>query len=493
MKFPFSPFSSVCCVAFTAMLAPLPAFAQTLSVPNSSFETPALGNGGDNLSASSTSNNWTWALNNGQTEGIENPSGKFSGDNTGTGAITGADGANAAFVNAGGTNGSGTITSAASLGAVSAGNTYTLTVAVGNPSGGGTQQPGSFTIELFVNGVVATSFPLTNADTSITDGTFADFTTSFTATAAQAGGALTAQLYHVNQGTGNGNAQLFFDNVRVTGVVAPAVPGVNVASPDGNLVCTIANVSGRLTFSANYKGQPVVQPSPLGITVGGQDLGTITALGAPATSSVAETYPLKGGHAIATNNCNAAAIPVSAAVSWTLEVRVFNDGVAYRYNVPVTGSQTVAGDTSQWILPSGGTIYYQDAGNTSYESTFATGAVSSLATNTQIRTTAVAQLPGPVYVMMTEANLIGYSDMSLQYLGSNTFQSTFLQDTNPWTAQGPVVSPWRVTIVAPDLNTLVNTDILPNLCPTPSSALANASWIRPGRSTWEWLVEGHPA
>ena len=95
--------------------------------------------------------------------------------------------------------------------------------------------------------------------------------------------------------------------------------------------------------------------------------------------------------------------------------------------MPGSGSRTVAGETSQWVLPSGGTIWYQSASNSAYESTFVASAVSALATSTQLRTTAVVQSAGtiPLYVMMTEANLLNYSDLSLQYAGSKHVQRSF--------------------------------------------------------------------
>ena len=82
--------------------------------------------------------------------------------------------------------------------------------------------------------------------------------------------------------------------------------------------------------------------------------------------------------------------------------------------------------------------------------------------------------------------------MSLKYTASNTFSAVFVDATSGWTNSGALLSPWRVTVVAPDLTTLANTDILPNLCPAPTTALANATWIKPGRAAWEWLVQGHP-
>ena len=84
-----------------------------------------------------------------------------------------------------------------------------------------------------------------------------------------------------------------------------------VISPDGNLSGTVVITSGRLTFSVAYKGQAVVKPSALGVTVAAQDLGLASALGTATTQTISETYPLKGGHATATNNCNVASIPVT--------------------------------------------------------------------------------------------------------------------------------------------------------------------------------------
>jgi alpha-glucosidase len=93
--------------------------------------------------------------------------------------------------------------------------------------------------------------------------------------------------------------------------------------------------------------------------------------------------------------------------------------------------------------------------------------------------------------MMTEANLINYSDMSLTAEG-NCFKALFRNDPKGWDVTGEILSPWRVTLLAPDLNTLVNSDLIKNLCPPASPELANAPWIRPGRSIWHWLTGGAP-
>jgi alpha-glucosidase len=59
---------------------------------------------------------------------------------------------------------------------------------------------------------------------------------------------------------------------------------------------------------------------------------------------------------------------------------------------------------------------------------------------------------------------------------------------------GTVTTPWRVVMVGRDLNTLVNSAILPNLCPAPDPSLfpegLRAAWIKPGRAVWRYLDGG---
>ena len=59
---------------------------------------------------------------------------------------------------------------------------------------------------------------------------------------------------------------------------------------------------------------------------------------------------------------------------------------------------------------------------------------------------------------------------------------------------GEITTPWRVVMVGRELNTLVNSTILPNLCPPPDPAFfpgIKTPWIKPGRAVWRY-VDGGP-
>ena len=89
--------------------------------------------------------------------------------------------------------------------------------------------------------------------------------------------------------------------------------------------------------------------------------------------------------------------------------------------------------------------------------------------------------------MITEGNLVNYSGMALRLTEQHGPQTHFHDDPKGWKQQGSFNTPWRLIIVSPDLNGLVNTDMVTNVCPVSMPELANADWIKPGRSIYKVL------
>ncbi len=262
-----------------------------------------------------------------------------------------------------------------------------------------------------------------------------------------------------------------------------------VKSPDGKVVATFAD-GERLTYAVQFRGQTTVENSALGVTVDDKDLGQNTAFSRkPEFSTVKETYPTRGVHTVAVNHYRVAVMPLrSGDANWKLEVRVYDDGVAYRYRVPGNGKRRINGESSEWRLPVGTMFWHQSSGNRSYEARYVPDiSGQSLTTQRSMAPMALKFTGNLGYGLVTEANLVSYSDMVLQANDTNSFKATFHDDPNGWEHEGEIISPWRVTLVAPDLNSLVNSDLIKNLCPAPAPELANASWIKPGRSIWQWL------
>jgi alpha-glucosidase len=267
-----------------------------------------------------------------------------------------------------------------------------------------------------------------------------------------------------------------------------------IKSPDGKIVATVKD-GEHLSYSVSFRGTAVLGKSAIGITVDDKDLGQHSAFSAkPEMQRIDEKYPTRGVHPIAVNHCNSASIPLrSGGVKWWLDVRVFDSGIAYRYRVPGSGTRRINGESSEWNVPVGSILWHQNEDNSSYESRYYPDIVGQLPRGLKLMAPATLKFPGEAgYGMMTEANLISYSDMALQATGESTFKALFHYDPDGWSTEGEIVSPWRVTLLTADLNTLVNSDVIKNLCPPPSPELASASWTRPGRSIWHWLTGGSP-
>ena len=272
---------------------------------------------------------------------------------------------------------------------------------------------------------------------------------------------------------------------------------MTLKSPDGRIVFLLT-AGDQMKYSVVWNGNPIIKDAALGISIDGDDLGVKAQTDRfPQVQLLDDKFPVRGVHAVGATRCQSGVIAVTSgahAKTWNLEVRVFNDAVAYRYNVPESGKHRIDGESTSWNLPTGSELWYLPGQNRSYESKFKMGRVGGFEPGTEMMTLATAVLPGGGYAMLSEANVVNYSDMALLSGPDNTFKAFFHNDQQGWTQEsgGPVVSPWRVTLLAADLNVLVNQDVLRSLCPPPSVDFSHATYIRPGRSIWHWLSSGAP-
>lgn len=301
---------------------------------------------------------------------------------------------------------------------------------------------------------------------------------------------------------------------------AGAAPGqVTVTSPDGSLVGTFKIVSGRLTYNLTRGGQTILEDSALGITVDGTDLGASATLGSlSAPTAINESYAWNGNHSTAHSLASEYTLNVSRGTrNYQLKIRVQNDGLAYRYVVPGTAGTRyeINGEASSWRLPTNATAWYQ-TNLQSYEGSYTQQAVQDIGSGTRAGGPMTFQLPNGTYVAITEGQLSRYSGMKIESNGARTFRAVFPENAlrgdgesstkvpasmrgyllpdDGWHQVGQVVSPWRITQVASDLNGLVNSDIVHNVNPArithANGQPVDWSFVKPGRSVWSWWSNG---
>ncbi|MGH7492303.1 MAG: glycoside hydrolase family 97 N-terminal domain-containing protein [bacterium] len=291
----------------------------------------------------------------------------------------------------------------------------------------------------------------------------------------------------------------------------------SVASPDGSVQLKVLLLHpARLGYEVTFKGKPVIDKSPLGITVNNLDLGQKVRIGNAERYETNETYAWRGVHAQAVNSCNGAKVSVSheqSKMTYVLEVRAFNDGVAFRYVVPGEGSRVVSSEATSFVIPEACTIWYHDF-YMHYEGIHQKRNVSDALAGEWAAPPLTFKLPHHSgYAAITEAAIINYSGMGLQADGQRGFQARLghevpasypytlrygeedaMRLSAPAAIEGVIRTPWRVVMIGADLNTLVRSDIVHNLAPPPDQNLFPegfaAPWLKPGRAVWGYLNNG---
>ena len=209
-----------------ALAAALPASADTvttpINVPNASFETYS--SPGWTSNNTTIANGWVFNVSGGSQFGVDPISSNFGSEGA-------ASGSNYAFINNDSPGVTDTITSASSLGTITADTTYTLTVAIGNISAsdnGTYSQPGPVALSLLANGQVFATTTIPNG--SVANGTFQNFSLTYTTpdTGSIIGDNLAIQLAtEPEHGTAYVGA---FDNVTLdeTTIEAAPEPGISM-------------------------------------------------------------------------------------------------------------------------------------------------------------------------------------------------------------------------------------------------------------------------
>jgi alpha-glucosidase len=288
-----------------------------------------------------------------------------------------------------------------------------------------------------------------------------------------------------------------------------------VSSPDGKIQFDVISDGQRLHYKVANNGAAVIEPSPIVITIDGTDIVDGAQMGQSNTYHIRETYPSRGVHAQATNYCNGASVGLhheKSKTDFTLEVRAFNDGVAFRYLVPANGLERVPDEATEFRIPALSTVWHHDLEG-HYEAVHKRNGVADIEKDTWLAPPITFRLPGGAgYASITEAGLRNYSGMAVQADGNRVFRLALghrqhvsypfrLRYPNdierlakPAAIKGPIASPWRVIMIGRDLNALVNCDIVSHLAAPPDAALfrqgQNTAWIKPGRAVWRYLDGG---
>ena len=238
---------------------------------------------------------------------------------------------------------------------------------------------------------------------------------------------------------------------------------------------------------------------------GGRVLGDKPVVSATATQTVDRalkpTVPAK--RAEVRDRCNERR--VDFAGGYSLLVRAYDDGVAYRWVTKLPGDITVVSEDVTLAFADDHPLYFPE--ETSFQShqerQYKRLKISDLKPGQFSSLPAMADLGGGAKAVLTESDLFDYPGMDLTVgAGPNTLKGLFpaypkkvvlerdrdekVVEREDFIAKtrGTRDFPWRVLVITERDADLIGTDIVFRLAS--ETTMTDTGWIKPGKVAWDW-------
>ncbi|NUH44082.1 glycoside hydrolase family 97 protein [Streptomyces samsunensis] len=275
-----------------------------------------------------------------------------------------------------------------------------------------------------------------------------------------------------------------------------APPGhVTIASPNGRLRMTVRVTDGRLRYQVVRHGRVLVPSSGLGLDLA--DRPSLTGglvLESVRRRTVDERWrPVCGPDALVRNHareCTLRTVQPATGLRLDLIVRVFDDGVGFRYRLPAQAGldrYTVTAERTEFSLPPTATSWSLAAG-TDWNADERHYRRAPLAEVKTAQTPLSLATEGGEYIVVHEAALIDYPSMTLAADGNRpgtlTSELISLPDGAKAHLRGEFSTPWRTLVIGGRPGDLAESHLIENL--NEPCALTDTSWISPGTYVGVW-------
>ena len=297
-----------------------------------------------------------------------------------------------------------------------------------------------------------------------------------------------------------------------------------VQSPSGTIALNFKLAgNGQPAYSVNYKKKTVVLESLLGIKLKEKpDLDTNFEILTSKTSSFSESWkPVLGEQTSIQNQyneLNVSLINKETKVKMNIIFRVFDEGVAFRYDFPRQAELNyfiISDEVTQFNLTENNKVFWIpgdfDSNEYEYNETKFSEidnskinmnngiGVKSIPGKYMVQTPLMMKAPSGLYLNIFEAAVVNYPVMHLNADVTNYKLKAELVPNaigDKAYLQTPCVSPWRTIMISDDARDIVASKMILNL--NEPSKLDDTSWIKPmkyvgiwwemhvGKSTWDY-------
>ena len=310
---------------------------------------------------------------------------------------------------------------------------------------------------------------------------------------------------------------------------SPLSAAESVASPNGDVVVNFDVKDGWPVYSVNYKQQPVILESRLGLElddvsarnsfesfdITGGDTNKLSLtdgfeLTATDRSTFDETWvPVWGEESSIRNHYNEMAVTLTQPALdryIVIRFRVYDDGMGFRYEFPQQKNLvyfTIKEERTQFAMTGDHLAYWIPGDYDTQEYDYTCSRLSEIRglmdkavtpnssqtvfSPTGVQTALMMKTDDGLYINLHEAALIDYSCMNLNLNDKEMiFESWLTPDAQGKKGymQTPCQSPWRTVIVSDDARDILASRITLNL--NEPCKYTDTSWIKPVKYIGVW-------
>ncbi|MDJ0917954.1 MAG: glycoside hydrolase family 97 protein [Woeseiaceae bacterium] len=268
-----------------------------------------------------------------------------------------------------------------------------------------------------------------------------------------------------------------------------------VSSPDGSIRFELSFAQTEdpsetyPVYTVTFDDEEIIRPSRLGLRADDRDdfstgLSRVTV--ARKTSDTTWEQPWGERRFVRDHNNQAIYTLRFDAFEMAVHVRVFDDGLAFRYAIPEQDGLDIrtVDELTQFVVNRSGTAFWQTGdGHEGYEHLYQATDIDDVTT---AHTPITLRLDTGTHLSFHEAALIDYPAYRLIAQGDGRFDV----DLRPWSdgtkarVSLPFLSPWRTIQLARSATGLLDSDLILNL--NEPNVLGDVSWVEPGKYAGIW-------
>jgi len=308
------------------------------------------------------------------------------------------------------------------------------------------------------------------------------------------------------------------------GLIFVGLNAQDMYSPSKNIKVTFnINKKGQPTYQVNYKNNPVVLPSIMGLSI--KDANNLTndfEVTKTETLSFSESWqPVLGEQSSILNKYNQTRIFLNQKNTnnkLNIVFKIYDEGVAFRYEFPLDNTVkyfTISNENTQFNLTGDHTVFWIPGDYDSQEYAYNKTKISdidnskidlnngvglkSITSQYRVQSPLMLKSSDGLYINIFEAAVVNYPIMHLDVDVKNfQFTSNLVPNALGDKAylRTPSVSPWRTIMVSDDARDIVSSKMILNL--NEPNKIEDTSWIKPmkyvgiwwemhvGLSTWDY-------